>query len=312
MTMVGPYGAYGDFAFKACAEHGTHYLDCTGEVPFVARMIKKYEDTAKSTGALMFPQIGVDSAPPDLVAWSLATLNRSELNADTRDVTVSVLLKYVGPEDAVKTGLTPSSAAPSGGTLATVFTLFDNFTMKEVKASHVPFALSPMPHEQPVSARRSFLSRLTGLVRVPKLGLLTTSLSGGTDAPIVQRTWGLLPVNPSRKGQFYGPNFTFREFTPTPNWLRGMAQHFALTLFGLLLIAPPLRRLAWRFVHQPGQGPDREAAKKDRVEYRGVGAPDLESTGGKQAFCRAHFQGSMYYRKSHWSVPVRYFLLTWR
>ena len=95
MTTVGPYGAYGEYAFKACAENGTHYLDCTGEVPFVARMIKKYEKAAESSGAMMFPQIGVESAPPDLVTWSLAKLNRTELNADTRDVTVSIhRLKY--------------------------------------------------------------------------------------------------------------------------------------------------------------------------------------------------------------------------
>ncbi len=90
ITTVGPYGAYGEFAFKACAQHGTHYMDCTGEVPFVARMIRKYEDVAKSTGSLMFPQIGVESAPVDLLTWCLASLNRTQLKADTRDVTVSV------------------------------------------------------------------------------------------------------------------------------------------------------------------------------------------------------------------------------
>ena len=53
-------------------------------------MIQKYENTAKSSGALMFPQIGIESAPPDLMAWALATLNRSELKANTQDVTVSI------------------------------------------------------------------------------------------------------------------------------------------------------------------------------------------------------------------------------
>ena len=262
-------------------------------------MIEKYEDAAKASGALMFPQIGIESAPPDLVTWCLASLNRSELQADTRDVTVSIhQLKYVASRlnTSSRLQLTARSSAPSGGTLATVFTLFENFTIKEVKASHVPFALSPIPHPKPVSTTRSFLGRLTGLARVPNLGLLTTSLAGMTDAAIVQRTWGLLSTNPSRTGQFYGPNFTFREFMRTPNWLRGMIQHFAMTVFGMVLITPPLRKLIWRFVHQPGQGPDRENAKKDRIEYRGVGNPDLEGI-GKQAFCRAHFQGSMYYRK---------------
>ena len=90
ITTTGPYGSYGEHAFKACAENGTHYLDVTGEVPFVARMIKRYEDAAKSSGAMMFPQMGLESAPPDLMAWSLARLNRAELGAKTREVTVSV------------------------------------------------------------------------------------------------------------------------------------------------------------------------------------------------------------------------------
>ena len=96
ITAVGPYGSYGEHAFEACAKHGTHYMDCTGEVPWVSRMIKKYEDVAKSSGALMFPQIAIESAPPDLVTWCLAGLIKSERNAGTRDVTVSILrLKYV-------------------------------------------------------------------------------------------------------------------------------------------------------------------------------------------------------------------------
>jgi len=90
ITTVGPYGAYGEHAFKACAENGTHYLDVTGEAAFVARMIKKYEDAAKASGAVMFPQIGIESAPPDLITWSLASALRSRFSAPTRDVTVSL------------------------------------------------------------------------------------------------------------------------------------------------------------------------------------------------------------------------------
>lgn len=109
ITTVGPYGQHGEHvsglkqrcpqstgvganltqAFKACAENGTHYFDVTGEVPFVARMIKKYEKVAKQTGSMLFPEIGVESAPADLVVWSLAKHNRTELAAKTREVILS-------------------------------------------------------------------------------------------------------------------------------------------------------------------------------------------------------------------------------
>jgi short subunit dehydrogenase-like uncharacterized protein len=90
ITTVGPYCVYGDHAFKACAENGTHYFDVTGELPWVMAMIEKYEDAAKASGALMFPQIGLESAPSDLMAWSLASTIREELGAQTGVVSMSI------------------------------------------------------------------------------------------------------------------------------------------------------------------------------------------------------------------------------
>lgn len=90
LTTIGPYGRYGEHAFKACAENGTHYADVTGEFAFVAKMIKKYEAVAKATGAIMFPQCAIESAPPDLLTWAMASTLRSKLSTPVRDVTVSI------------------------------------------------------------------------------------------------------------------------------------------------------------------------------------------------------------------------------
>jgi short subunit dehydrogenase-like uncharacterized protein len=90
ITTVGPYSVYGEPAFKACAENGTHYLDCTGEVPWVYKMIKKYEAVAKMTGAIMIPQIGIESAPSDVLTWSLVSLIRSRLSVPTGQVIMSL------------------------------------------------------------------------------------------------------------------------------------------------------------------------------------------------------------------------------
>jgi short subunit dehydrogenase-like uncharacterized protein len=93
ISTVGPYSAYGEHAFKACAENGTNYLDCTGEVPWVLRMLKKYEKAAKTTGAIMIPQIGIESCPSDIATWVLVSLIRKELSAPTGPVFLSVKLK---------------------------------------------------------------------------------------------------------------------------------------------------------------------------------------------------------------------------
>jgi short subunit dehydrogenase-like uncharacterized protein len=87
---VGPYSLYGEHAFKACAENGTHYLDVTGEVPYVAKMIKKYEKTAQASGAIMIPQIGIDSAPADLITWTLVNMIRNRFSAPTAEAIVSI------------------------------------------------------------------------------------------------------------------------------------------------------------------------------------------------------------------------------
>lgn len=90
IATVGPYATYGEHAFKACAEAGTHYFDCTGEAVWTKEMIEKYEATAKSTGACMFPQCGVESAPSDLITYAMASRIRSQLSASTGDVVVDI------------------------------------------------------------------------------------------------------------------------------------------------------------------------------------------------------------------------------
>lgn len=90
ITTVGPYSLYGEHAFKACAEAGTHYLDVTGEMVWTTKMISKYESTAKASGAIMIPQIGIESAPPDLCTWALAKCLREQLGAKTKETFITV------------------------------------------------------------------------------------------------------------------------------------------------------------------------------------------------------------------------------
>ncbi|KAB5570557.1 Saccharopine dehydrogenase-domain-containing protein [Coniochaeta sp. 2T2.1] len=283
ISTVGPFGKFGEFAFKACAENGTHYVDVTGEVPFVARMIKKYEATAKASGALMFPQCGVESSPADLLTWSLANAVREKFNAPVGDVTLS---------------LHKLNSAPSGGTLASALGLLDHFTAREIRASHVPFALSPVPNSSPRHPPRSLLSRLTGLVTVPNLGLQTTCIAGATDAAIVERTWGLLRSNPrTAKDQAYGQNFSYREYMRPRNWFHGLLVHYGLMALFFIVVTPPLKALVRRFVYKPGEGPDVDVARGDEIEFRGIAEPDVEAGTkvGERAWSRCWYAGSMYY-----------------
>ncbi|KAH9903672.1 Saccharopine dehydrogenase-domain-containing protein [Xylariomycetidae sp. FL2044] len=281
ITTVGPYAQYGEHAFKACAEAGTHYLDCTGEAIWTLEMIEKYEGPAKASGACMLPQAGIESAPSDLMAFSMASIIRSNLSAPTGDVVVDIHELH---------------SAPSGGTLATVLGLFEKYNWKDVARSHKPYALSPVPNTKR-APKASLWSKLTGVTTVPNLGLLHTSITAGSNAAIVQRTWGLRQQEESLKDTSYGPNFTYREYMKARNFLAGMAMHYGLIVSGLLLMfCSPFRALARKFVYQPGEGPSREDITKEYIEFRGVASPDDDKLRSKkQAFCKAWYAGSMYY-----------------
>jgi short subunit dehydrogenase-like uncharacterized protein len=90
ITTLGPYARYGEHTFKACAEAGTHYFDCTGEVPFTLAMIRKYEAVAQASGAWMFPQGGLESAPSDLLTWALVSTIREKLSSRTSNVVMEL------------------------------------------------------------------------------------------------------------------------------------------------------------------------------------------------------------------------------
>lgn len=208
-----------------------------GEVPWVYDMVSKYESQAKKTGAIMIPQNGVESAPTDLMCWMLATHIRRALSVGTAEC-INVMFDIKG--------------TPSGGTLDTLLTLFDSYSLGQVMKSMAPFSLcSISPPQQ--KRRKPILEIMTGIRHDSELGLLTTSLQGPTDAPIINRTWALL-----NGGQSYGRNFQLNSYMRAKNTLHALLVHFALTFGALALILPPVRWIIKRFVYQPGEGLARE------------------------------------------------------
>jgi short subunit dehydrogenase-like uncharacterized protein len=90
INCVGPYCLYGEVTYKACAINGTHYLDVTGEFPWVHDMIKKYEATAKASGSIMISQNGIESALADAAAWTLVEMNRARFASPTAEVIMAI------------------------------------------------------------------------------------------------------------------------------------------------------------------------------------------------------------------------------
>jgi short subunit dehydrogenase-like uncharacterized protein len=64
-ATAGPFGLIGEPVLAACARLGVHYVDTTGEQPFVADAVARYRATAEASGACVAPAMAYEIAPAD-------------------------------------------------------------------------------------------------------------------------------------------------------------------------------------------------------------------------------------------------------
>ncbi|MGH2694573.1 MAG: saccharopine dehydrogenase family protein [Actinomycetota bacterium] len=72
ISCVGPFIELGDTAVEAALRARVHYLDSTGEGPFIARLVESRSDDARDAAVALVPAMGFDEVPAD-VAATLAT-----------------------------------------------------------------------------------------------------------------------------------------------------------------------------------------------------------------------------------------------
>ena len=74
INLVGPYTRFGEPVIEACIAGGAHYVDLTGEIPFVRRMIDAHDEAARAAGVKIVQVCGFEALPADLgVALARAT-----------------------------------------------------------------------------------------------------------------------------------------------------------------------------------------------------------------------------------------------
>lgn len=80
ITCVGPFSLHGEPVLAAAVEAGTHYLDTTGEQPFVRKAFDVYGPLALKRGSAVIPAMGFDYVPGDmLAALTAAALGEGEI-----------------------------------------------------------------------------------------------------------------------------------------------------------------------------------------------------------------------------------------
>ena len=68
IDCAGPFTRHGEPVLKAAVETGTHYLDTTGEQPYMRMAFERYGPAAEQAGVAVIPGMGFDYAPGDMIA----------------------------------------------------------------------------------------------------------------------------------------------------------------------------------------------------------------------------------------------------
>lgn len=69
---AGPFTLHGEGLLAAAADTGTHYLDTTGEQPFIRMVFERYGKRGEETGAALVSGMGFDYLPGDMLAALVA------------------------------------------------------------------------------------------------------------------------------------------------------------------------------------------------------------------------------------------------
>ena len=68
ISCAGPFTFYGAPVIEAALDVGAHYVDTTGEQPYIRRVYEHLHAPARAAGCAVIPAVGFDYLPGDLVA----------------------------------------------------------------------------------------------------------------------------------------------------------------------------------------------------------------------------------------------------
>lgn len=235
ITTVGPYAYYGSLLVKLCAEEGTHYVDLTGEVPWMREMIDAHHITAEQSGAKIVHSCGFDSIPSDMGVFFM----QQQANS-----------KFGNPLKNIRFSLTKAKGGISGGTFASMI----NIVKQAVKDKRVrkvlfnPYSLNPDPSFKGVDKRDQ-----QGVEYSKELGKWTAPfMMAGINTRIVRRSNAVM-------GFKYGKDFSYTETMPTgpgaSGYLMAKAISSAIKSIAFMSITALGRSVLGVFLPSQGEGP---------------------------------------------------------
>ncbi|WP_295620603.1 saccharopine dehydrogenase NADP-binding domain-containing protein [Chamaesiphon sp. GL140_3_metabinner_50] len=252
LNTAGPFALYGDAIVDACVRYRTHYVDITGETPWVKGLIDRYHLQAATDGTRIIPCCGFDSVPSDLGAYLLVRYLQRELGTNCTHVKAYY----------------QAAGGFNGGTLASGLSIYDRGELDLVTN---PFLLNPpesVPtdvdkHRDPTSPQ--YDAEMETWVAPFFMGVVNTR--------IVRRSQALF----ERWQESYGTDFSYQEyfkFNPPWAWLQSTAMVGGMAVIGGAIAIPPLRSLLESIIPQVGSGPTEQTMNEGwfRCELLGWGS----------------------------------------
>jgi len=253
VACAGPFAKYGENVIRACVEAGTHYVDITGETPWVNKMCKRYGEAARKKGVLLISQAAYDSIPSDLTV----ALAESALRAAGEEIARAETFHMI------KGGGLPT------GTLQTV--IQGVLQARNAAVSMLTFGLLGGPTKEEIAARKRQKEQLRkrgnsidraaekkreGLVSssaaskastdvtrnfLSPLGAYSAQAGGQLSLPHFMTTVNTPIVHATAEALGYPKSFEYRERIPT-NFLSLLGTGLALVLapIALTVVIPTL------------------------------------------------------------------------
>lgn len=231
LNTAGPFALYGDFLVDACVRKQTHYVDITGETPWVKSLIQRYHAKASADGTRIIPFCGFDSVPSDLGTYLVVRFMQQELGVSCRQVKACF----------------QAAGGFNGGTLASAINLMQSGESSQMAD---PYLLNPQEEAPP---------DIAPLSQDPKKPQYDSDLQtwiapffmGPVNTRVVRRSSALF----DQWQESYGPHFAYQEYLKFDGPFAAFGTTAATGIFGLALSQGWARSLLQSRLPQPGSGP---------------------------------------------------------
>jgi short subunit dehydrogenase-like uncharacterized protein len=257
LSTAGPFALYGSALVAACAEHGTHYCDITGETPWVREMIDRHHEQVAARGTRIVPCCGFDSVPSDIGALLVADAVKRE--SGERCVRIKAC-------HSIRGGL-------NGGTLASLLNIAEAGELDQLAD---PFLLNP--EGSAPADRRAHADPLAPRHDSDFDAWLAPFVMAAINTRIVRRSVALMPL----RGSPYAPGMVYQEYLRTGRGPLGAALAVGMA-GGIGVGVVGMRSGVWRAAMRkvlpaPGEGPSERAMDNGSFRCELIG----ESANGTQ------------------------------